>query len=220
VVASGPKLPPEIDRIVHDAVEEAIEEIGSGYESYHNRVFQPAGRGFMFGSGTDGGYGGEAYVPLSYMIGTGYLPSNSKLESMLRAADDKAFEFAKKEWMKANKDFIAQNNLTSDQINYHDLQELGFDSEAEDLDEYYRGAQEDEDVTFRIGAFYYGPDNAGHEAVRGEENMYVFGVVDFDGHFLPSSMFETYETSFAFKNPKDLKRKLIKALNQVVSSLQ
>jgi len=218
-VASGPKLPPEIDRIVHDAVEEAIEEIGSSFEAYNNQVFQPEGRGFMFGSGTDGGYGGEAYVPMSYMIGTGNTPANPKIDKAIRDADDKAYEYAKKEWMRANKDFMETNGLSPDDIGYNELEERGFTSEAEDFDEYYRGAQEEEDVTFRLGAFYYDPENDRHEARLGEKNMYVFAVVDFDGHFLPSRMMTVFETSFAFKNPRDLKSKLEKALGQAVAAI-
>jgi len=104
-------------------------------------------------------------------------------------------------------------------LNYHELYELDFGSEAEELSEYESEAMAEEDITLRLGAFYYGPDNT-LEGRPGAQNMYVFALAEFDGHFLPSRSITTFETTFAFKNPRDLKGKLTKALNAAAASLE
>lgn len=217
VTAAGPKLPPAIDGIVRDAVEDAIQEVGDAYESYNNQIIEPGGRGYYFGSGSDGGYGGEASTYLHYLSSTGGWPSNSKL-SGLQDAEEKAYNYGKSEWIRANKAFMEANGLTDDQISYSDLEELGFSSEAESLDEYERGAMEEEYIGLRLGAFFYGRENS-LEGRKGELNMYVFAVVDCDGHFLPSRPITTFETTFAFKDARDLKGKLDKAVQDAANSL-
>jgi hypothetical protein len=216
-VAGAPKLPKEIDRIVRDAVEEAGEEVSDEYESYTSNIIEPGGRGFRFGSGSDGGYGAESYTNLSYISGGGFWPSNNKLEKALRDAEERSYDYAIDEWKRANAEFIAENGLTDDQINYNDLYELDFGDEAESLSEYERDAQGGEDVGFRLGAFYYGPDNR-LEGRQGEHNMYVFALADFDGHFLPGGSMDLFETTFAFDGPRDLERKLDKALKAAVEA--
>jgi len=216
--ARGPQLPFDMYRIVSSAVEDAVEDVESSYEAYTTNTLEPGGRGFRFGSGSDGGVGGEAITTLGHMSGSGGWPNNSKLNGPLLKAESDAYDYAKDEWMRANKAFLAENGIPQDKVNYHDLHELGFSSEAEDLSEYEMEAQNDETITFRLGAFYYGPDNS-REGRKGEENMYVFALVDFDGHFLPGRLITTFETTFAFKDLRDLKVKLIKALKAAVKSL-
>jgi hypothetical protein len=219
-LAAGPTLPREIDRIVKDAVADAIEEVEDSYEAYHTKIIEPGGRGFRFGSGSDGGYGGETYTTMDVMSGSGRWPNNRKLSQPLFKGEEKLFQDAQKSWMENNRDFMEANDLKPNQVNYNDLNELGFEDEAEEFDEIVRNwMSEGEDITFRLGAFYYGPDNR-KEGRPGEQNMYVFALMDCEGHYLPQQPIDTFEMTFAFDDPRDLKRKLEAALKKAVDSLE
>jgi hypothetical protein len=216
--AGGPKLPPEIDQDVKDAVEDAIDDVDSSVEGNQPKVIEVGGRGFRFGSGSDGGYGGETYTLLSHISGSGHWGGDSQVESHLRASEERAHADGTKWWAEKNKAFITENDLSSDQLNYGELYDLDFEEQAEELDEALRESMEEEYVTYRLGAFYYGVDNT-KEGKRGEHNMYVFGLISTEGSYLGNKSFTVYENSFAFKDNRDMESKLQTALAQATSKL-
>ena len=206
----------DIEREMMDQVENAIDDVESDYDAYGSDTHTKPGRGFTFASGTDAGVGGVAYTTLSHMAGSGGWPNNPKLSGPLLKAEEKSNDYARKEWMRDNADFIEENGLTEAQIHYHDLYEMDFETEAESLDEYSNEAMTDENITFRVGAFYFDDEN--DKVGRGEHAMEVFARVDFDGHFLPRSI-DTFSTDFTFSDMKDLEKKLKAALSAAVKSL-
>ena len=206
----------DIEREMIDQVENAIDDVEMEYDSYGTDTHTKPGRGFTFGSGTDAGVGGATYTDLGSIAGAGRWPNNSKLSGPLLKAEEKAHDYALGQWMKDNAAFIQENGLTKDQINYNDLYEMDFGAEAESLDEYHRAAMEEEQTTFRVGAFYFDDEN--DKVGRGKHAMEVFARVDFDGHFLPRSI-ETFSTDFTFSDMKDLEKKLKAALSAAVKSL-
>ena len=206
----------DIEREMIDQVENAIDDVESDYDAYGSDTHTKPGRGFTFGSGTDAGVGGVAYTTLSHMAGSGGWPNNSKLSGPLLKAEEKSNDYALGQWMKDNAAFIQENGLTKDQINYNDLYEMDFGTEAESLDEYHNEAMADEQITFRVGAFYFDDEN--DKVGRGGHAMEVFARVDFDGHFLPRSI-DTFSTDFTFSDMKDLEKKLKAALSAAVKSL-
>ncbi|MDB4278074.1 hypothetical protein N9917_00430 [Deltaproteobacteria bacterium] len=215
--ARGTDLPPEIDRTVKDAVEDAIDDVESNVEGHNSKLIEVGGRGFKFGSGSDGGYGGETWTPLSHISGSGNWGGDDKVTAYLQAAEERAHTDGTKWWADKNKAFIEENNIPMDQLNYSDIYELD-SAQAEDLDEFLRDSLEEEYVTYRLGAFYYGVDNA-KEGRKGEHNMYVFGLISTEGRYLGNNSFTVYEKSFAFKDDRDMESKLQTALAQATSKL-
>ena len=206
----------EVEQMMIGEVEDAIDDVEMEYEGYATDVSTKAGPGFRFGSGTDAGVGGDTHTTLAHISGSGRWPSNSKLNAVMEKADADSYDYATEQWRKDNAAFIKENNLSEDQLNYNDLYDLDFGSEAESLSEYESEAKQQEDISFRLGAFYFDVEN--DKVGRGEHAMEVFARVDFDGHFLPKDI-DTFSTNFTFSDLKEGEKKLKAALSQAVKSL-
>lgn len=211
--------PEPFDTIIYDEVEDALDDLSQSYEAYTEKMIDVGGRGFRFGSGSDGGYGGEAYTMLSYISGSGGWPKDSALSKMLQDAEYKAYAYARDQWIDQNLGWLEENGIPHGEVNYNELYDRGHGYEAEELSEMENEVMGSEDITLRIGAFYYGPDNR-REGSMGEHNMYVFSLLEYDGHFAPSKSYTVFETTFAFEGPRDLQSKLKRALAQAVSALE
>jgi len=207
---------PEMDKIVRRAVEDAADDLCSRWESDATLLPVVKGqRNSKFGSGSDGGWGAECWVPLEYTISTGYGFSNSKAESMRSGADDKIHDETAKWFAKRHPEL----GLAPNDISYHDLEEIDY-SLAEEFDEAMRELYVDEGFGVRIGAFFYDPDSTSPWVKkRGMNNMYVFSAIDPDGRYLPNQMVTPFETTFVFKDLRDLKGKLDKALKAAVKAV-
>jgi hypothetical protein len=206
----------EVEQMMIGEVEDAIDDVEMEYEGYATDVTTKPGRGFRFGSGTDAAVGGDTHTTLGSISGSGRWPSNAKLNAAMEKADADSYDYATEQWRKDNAAFIKENNLSEDQLNYNDLHDLDFGSEAESLSEYESEAKDDESISFRLGALYFDAEN--DKVGRGEHAMEVFARVDFDGHFLPRDI-DTFSTNFTFSDLKEGEKKLKAALSQAVKSL-
>lgn len=215
--ATGAKLPPELDALIKPMVQDAIDEVELDYEGYNTKLVEPQGHGYMFGSGTDGGYGGETLTNLSSMSGAGRWPRNPVLSVPMQKAENDAHEAAVSDWIDSNADFMATNGLSKEQVSYSDLYDLGFGSEAESLSEAEQEYYNDEDIAFRIAVFYFAPGGYNNK----EQRIEVTAVADCEGRYLPSDkLLSTFDETIPFKNVRDLKPKLAQALKKAVQSLK
>lgn len=212
------KLPPKYLPIFTELVQDAIDEVKKDYEGFNTHLMEPGGPGSMFGGGTDGGLGAETYTTLSSMSGSGRWPRNPKL-AVLQKAESRIYAAAAEWWRKENADFLEENGLSDLEVSYNDLDELGFQLEAESLSEAEQSFFEEEDITFRIGAFYHMPRTPRPGQTGDDGKVEVFALVDCDGRYLPNSAIHTFETSFTFTGEKDLRQQLAVALKAAAASL-
>jgi hypothetical protein len=211
---------PDWNSIVKKAVGDAVEDLESLYEgeATHLEVRQGA-HNSKFGSGSDGGHGGEVHTSMFYLYGTGKsVPS--KVKNLVKAGINAAYKSAQEEFALQNRETLKELGIKPQDIGYSTLEDSGSGKLAEDFSEYEVAAMEDENLVFRIGAFYYSPASSSPWVKqRGVPNMYVFGVVELNGYYLGNKTVDVYETTFTFKGAGDLKTKLDAALLHVRAGL-
>jgi predicted ABC-type ATPase len=101
-----------------------------------------------------------------------------------------------------------------DNVNYSELNDAGYGSEAEELDEFMR--DDDDTVMMKVEAFYYTPFNDKGE--DGKHTIQLSGVVNLEAPYHRSGNLEDYiEERFTFDTLKELEDKLDKGLSKVVS---
>lgn len=214
---------PKWERIVKEWVDDTAEDMANDYEDKHRMVQVERMRGFRFGSGTNGGWGAEYFVPLSYIDSTGKPPP---APAVTRNIASKAIEAiqkdAAKEWLQSLsadirqkvKDFAKEKgeDITPSLLTEPDFPdtELGYE-----LEDWERANFDEEDFWVRIAAFYYAPDN--REAVNGQHTIEVIGTVQADGHFLRMPLETFYEKKRSFKNERDLREALLKLFGELLA---
>lgn len=197
---------PEWNSIIEQAVTDASRDIEDNYETDESQLLlvDPEIRNSKFGAGSDGGWGAEVFTTLSYVVATGNEPANPKAAGEVTLADCKVWEAA----AACHAKDLEALGLDPKTVSYSDI-EAKDDALAELVayaqDELYH----DEDISFRIGAFYYKPDNQNlsHPA-RGQHGMYVFGAVVLSGAFLGDKLITYYEANFAFDGSESLRTQL------------
>jgi hypothetical protein len=200
---------PEFDRIIESEVEDAGDDCD--WERDVQILTVSGMRGYKFGSGSDGGYAAQTMTDVSYMESTGYWGSGA-VEKAAEAANEKCWQEALDEY----KGRFEEEGLGADPA-WDDIYNVSPEL-AEEFEEYLREWQQEEEFIFRVGAFFYGPDNSSpwHPNPNGF-GMHVFATVDFYGRFLGQKTISLYEEDFGFKDAKDLNSKLKTALGKAAT---
>jgi hypothetical protein len=184
---------------------------GFGYEQYYDARVEQVETASLPGfiPFTDGGRTIKWFEYADSLIGMGSrLPTNT-LQKKMEEFEEQAYQHSIEEFKKKYPEIVEA--VGEDKINYHDLQEEGYSSEAEDLDEIKREYMSDETIMFELGFYFYLPKNS--KAVDGKLTCYVFGVVNLEAPYHRHGNLEDYaEESFTFSNEEGFKKKLAKSL--------
>jgi len=196
---------PAANRLFEESAEEVLDEMLSSWEAGPSDIIPVVVPNSKFGSGSDGGYGGEVYIPLDYLISTGYRIGDTAVDKVVSHAIDHAYNLAMDSWFEEYGKHVGleREGLTWDAIDGVDGSDQFNDIQQEHL--------MDEGVTLRFGLFYYGPDNATHGMERGAHKVYAFLAAIFDGAYmtqarrqegLDNELFTLFETTSSF-NPEE-----------------
>ena len=188
---------------------------GFGYESYYNKntgeVEHKSVSGFI--PFTNGGVSSTWFEYMSTLLGMGKrLPTNT-LQKIMEDSQEQAYDFAKNEFKEKYPEIVEK--IGEEKINYNDLYEEGFGSEAEELSEWETNYLSEEDtIMMQIGFYLYKPNNI--EAIDKKPTCYVFGLVNMEAPYHREGNLEDYvDDKFTFQNEQGFKNKLAKALEKV-----
>lgn len=208
------------EKYIIDLVKDSVEDVASDYEVNNSDLkvmtSKDIGRGFKFGSGTNGGCMVRVMVPLSYMDSTGRKPESSEVQAIIEKGTNNAYAFTAKEWAEQNKEVMEENGLSVDDVSYHALDDLGLTSEAEEFDEFFRESMVDEYIDLKVGIFYFDVGNSNSPDSK-KSYFEVFSNIEFDGSFLGGKSVEVYSKFFPVtKNwKKDVEKHLKEAASKI-----
>lgn len=180
----------------HDAAVDILDDLMSTWEDSGRTIFHVTSPNSKFGAGTDGGFGGEVVIPLSYLDSTGSRTGDEEVDKRVELALDRARDAANKNWWERHYKAAEAAGLDPATLTYDAVSEAGLD--AEEWDEAQRTALYDEHVALRFGLFYYGPDNTSPWQQHGVHEVYSFVVAEFDGAYLGSGMLTLWESTAPF----------------------
>ena len=201
--------------ILTDKIDDAVEDIESTYEQATNpkgeEVESKSRDGFI--PFTNGGYSSKWFEYSNMLEGSGMnLPTNSldeTIEEFRERNREIGFERFEEEYPEIVEELGGIEN-----VNYSELEDAGYGSEAEELDEFMR--DDDDSVMMEVEAFYYTPNNDRGE--NGKHTIQLSGVVNLEAPYHRSGNLEDYiEERFTFDTLKELEDKLDKGLAKVVS---
>ena len=157
----------KVYEILKDKIDDAVEDIestyGNAFETKGEEVESKSRDGFI--PYTNGGYGSRWFEYGFYLFSEGTnLPTKTldeKIEEFRETNREYALERFEKEYPEIVKELGGIDN-----VDYSSLMDAGYDSEADDLDEFER---DDEDsIMMEVEAFYYNPNND-----RGEDGKHT-----------------------------------------------
>jgi len=201
--------------ILTDKIDDSVEDISSTYEQAENskgeEVESKSRDGFI--PFTNGGYSSRWFEYSNMLEGSGMnLPTNSldeTIEEFRERNREIGFERFEEEYPEIVEELGGIEN-----VNYSELEDAGYGSEAEELDEFMR--DDDDSVMMEVEAFYYTPNNDRGE--NGKHTIQLSGVVNLEAPYHRSGNLEDYiEERFTFDTLKELEDKLDKGLAKVVS---
>ena len=167
---------------------------------------------------TDGGWQISRFQTLQYYEGSGKrVGGTKKAEKLLADGIAQGYAFAQDQFKEEYPDIVKE--LGADKINYSDLNEAGYNDEAEKLSELEMDNLSDDNSTimFELGASYYKPDNDRNE-FKGKHSITVFGTINFEAPYhRHQDKWEDYmEHSFSFNSIDELNKKLRHELEKVL----
>ena len=205
----------KVYEILKDKIDDSVEDISSTYEQAENskgeEVESKSRDGFI--PFTNGGYSSRWFEYSNILEGSGMnLPTESlddKIEEFRERNREYGFERFEEEYPEIVEELGGIEN-----VNYSELDDAGYGSEAEELDEFMR--DDDDTVMMEVEAFYYTPNNDRGE--NGKHTIQLSGVVNLEAPYHRSGNLEDYiEERFTFDTLKELEDKLDKGLAKVVS---
>lgn len=198
-----------------EIIEEFVDENnGFGYEDYYTKrieeVPHKAVSGFI--PFTDGGSMLSWFEYADSLIGQGKkLPTNT-LQAELERRDDDAYKYAEDKFKEEYPEIAEE--LGDDKINYNDLNEEGYSSEAEELDEFRRQYLQDDSIMMDIRYYLYYPNNS--RSKDGKPTCAVIASVNMEAPYHREGNMEDFvEKEFTFHNIDGFKNKLKSALEDV-----
>ena len=207
-----------ISEIIKDQVTDAFDNLRVHYELNVDKVEENEYKVYPgFVPFTDGGWTASGRSDVSYFSSTGKNMPTPDLKKVLEVQIKGAYKDAKDQFNEEHPELLEE--LGEDKINYSDLEEAGYSSEAEELSELendYMGGDESE-ILFELQVKYYNPEN-GHNDFEGKHSCVVSTSVDFEApYFSGQSAWSDYqEESFSFDSEEELKEKLHKHLENAL----
>ena len=205
----------KIYEILKDKIDDSVEDIESTYEQATNtkgeEVESKSRDGFI--PFTNGGYSSRWFEYSNMLEGSGMnLPTNSldeKIEEFRERNREYGFERFEEEYPEIVEELGGIEN-----VNYSELEDAGYSSEADDLDMFMQ--DDDDSIMMEVEAFYYTPNNDRGE--NGKHTIQLSGVVNLEAPYHRSGNLEDYiQERFTFDSYKELEDKLDKGLAKVVS---
>jgi hypothetical protein len=214
---------PELDEKIWEAVSDEWEDVSRKYELFggtdgeegHIEEIEHKSRsGFI--SHNDGGYQGNGFTTIGYMVGSGIqgnLPD--KAETEIQKFYDMGLEQALEQFKEEYKDEI--KDIPEDKLNYHDLYEIGKGNLAEKLSELESENNTDDQSTvmFSLIAMY---NNGGSDGVH---TFTIQGVVNWEAPYHRNkSQFEDYYEAEVDFTEEDIKKDLNGVVEKVKAELK
>jgi hypothetical protein len=201
-----PILKDKIDNVIDDIPYEYADGGGKGEEVEHE-----SRSGFM--PYTDGGYEYMWFEYLSTMSGSGKSLPTKPLDAELDRQVQYNYDLAKENFIDSYPEIVEK--LGEDKINYHDLQEAGYESEAEELSEMEMNYDGDDTILMRVFAYYYSPENS--RAENGKHTISLFGDVNLESPYhRAGNLDDSMEITFTFNSIADLSKKMDTNLKKIV----
>ena len=201
--------------ILESKIEDAVADLYSTYENSERaegeEVEHKSRDGFI--PFTNGGYSSRWFEYSNVLEGSGISLPTKSLEDKVEEFRENNREYALERFEEEYPEIVEELGGI-DNVDYNSLMDAGYDSEADDLDEFER---DDEDsIMMEVEAFYYNPNNDRGE--DGKHTIQLSGVVNLEAPYHRSGNLEDYiEERFTFDSYKELEDKLDKGLAKVVS---
>jgi antirestriction protein len=201
----------KIVEVLKDELEDVLEDANQEYEGQEikgEEVEYESRDGFI--PFTDGGYEYRFFTYGNYLTGSGKsLPTNT-LDAELERVENLNYEYGKERFAEEYPEIVKE--LGEENIDYNSLSEAGYDSEADDLDEFSRS--DDDSIMFEVEAFYYNPDNS--RGIDGKHTIVLTGNVNMEAPYHRTGNMEDYtQDKFTFDSIEDLKEKLQKGIDKI-----
>jgi len=200
-----PILKDKIDNVIDDIpFENAFD--GNGEEVEHR-----SRDGFW--AYTDGGYEYRWFEYVSYMNGSGKSLPTKPLDAELDRQVQYNYDLAKETFIDNYPEIVEE--LGEDKINYNDLYEAGYGSEAEELSEMEMDYGGEDSIMMRVFAYYYSPENS--RAENGKHTISLFGDVNLESPYhRAGNLDDSMEITFTFTSLADLSKKMDTNLKKIV----
>jgi hypothetical protein len=200
-----PILKDKIDNVIDDIPYENADG-GKGEEVEHQ-----SRSGFF--AYTDGGYEYIWFEYLSMMSGSGKSLPTKPLDAELDRQVQYNYDLAKETFIESYPEIVEE--LGEDKINYNDLYEAGYGSEAEELSEMEMNYDGDDTIMMRVFAYYYTPENS--RAENGKHTISLFGDVNLESPYhRAGNLDDSMEITFTFTSLADLSKKMDTNLKKIV----
>ena len=199
--------------ILKDKIDNVIDDIPyeNAYGGEGEEVEYKSRDGF-FGY-TDGGYEYRWFEYVSMMSGSGKSLPTKPLDAELNRQVQYNYDFAKENFIEKYPQIVEK--LGEDKINYSDLQDAGYDSEAEELSEMEMDYSGEDSIMMRVFAYYYSPENRRGE--NGKHTISLFGDVNLESPYhRAGNLDDSIEITFTFNSLDELSKKMDSNLLKIV----
>jgi len=222
----------KIHAIIEREITEKFESIVSDFELFGESVepVECKSRDGFFAF-TNGGTSASGMSTLDHMQGSGSFPDScaDTLQSIIESNNNQALESFKDDNKNELKELF-KKDIDDIEFDYHSLYEMNQADLAENLSEYESNYLQNETVLFKLGVFYYGPDNYKND-YPGKHTVYIHGFINWESpyHRSPSQIRKDVGRScgtiewnaensqtVSFKTYKELKQKLAEILPKIV----
>jgi len=160
----------DIYAILEEKIDDAVDEI-SAYENVSDatgdKVEGKSRSGFY--AYTNGGYSKTWYEFISSLHGSGKSLPTKPLDDEMERQVEYNYDLAKEEFIRENEELVEE--IGEDKVNYNDLYELGYGSEAEELSQMEMDMGDDS-IKMTLEAYYYNPQNS-----RAENNQHTITLI-------------------------------------------
>jgi hypothetical protein len=162
---------------------------------------------------TDGGYEARWFEHISYFSGSGNSLPTKALDDEMQRQVDQNYQYAKERIMDLYPEVVEE--LGEDNIDYSSLSDAGYESIAEELNEYERDYDGDGTIMCEIGAYYYNPQNA--RGIDDKHTIRLFGLVNLESPYHRSGNLEDrYDIDITFDSISELEKKVNESLEEII----
>jgi hypothetical protein len=147
------------------------------------------------------------------MSGSGKSLPTKPLDAELNRQVQYNYDNAKENFIEKYPQIVEE--LGEDKINYSDLQDAGYDSEAEELSEMEMDYSGEDTIMMRVFAYYYSPENRRGE--NGKHTISLFGDVNLESPYhRAGNLDDSIEITFTFNSLDELSKKMDSNLIKIV----
>lgn len=147
----------------------------------------------------------DNYTTLEYLSGSGYSTGSEKADEKVSSFDDYSHKLAVEEFTEKHPEVVDELKGKGLDIDYHDLNEAGYDKLAEELDENYRENMGGDTIMFFFNVLFYDGDNS-YGMETGKTSCIVQFVINWETpyHRRGASNEVFVEDSFEYGSAQDI----------------